>query len=212
MAGGYFYLVLHGCEDMKYPAAFVIVTVLLSLPLLLAGCSAPGPFPVGSQPTPEETLKISGSDSVFLSLYDESSDELVEKMAEVNSRFHAPATNAGRVYSPTTLRLAALDMRDTAERYHASMLALEDFSRNDNVLLRNEYLGYLTGIANAGNSITEAASAESLGQPALGINYAGLARDRLARIEGIPDEASRNGIEVMKVQLDDYIREMRKEL
>lgn len=194
---------------MKNPVFLVTVAALLFL-VLLSGCSAPL-SPGGLRPA-EGTTRPSGSDAEFVSVYDQSSKELLEEMRIVNSRFQSAAVNAGQVYSPATLRQAALDMKETADSYHASLLALEDFSSRETEIRRNDYLGYLSELSFSGSSIAEAAAAESTGQYALAVNYAGLAGTSLDRIEGIPNQELQHEIEVMKVQLEDYAWILREKL
>jgi hypothetical protein len=145
-------------------------------------------------------------------MHDQSAKELQGMMGVVNSRFPTAAVNSGQVYSPATLRQAALGMKDTADKYQSSLLTLKDFQNTETEIKRNEYLGYLSGLSSAGSSIAEAAAAESMGQYALAMNYAERAETSLERIDGIPDPGSAHEIQVMKVNLDDYARIMREKL
>ncbi|MDD1714044.1 MAG: hypothetical protein LUQ61_02145 [Methanoregulaceae archaeon] len=196
-------------EDMKNPVFPVIIAVLLFL-ALLSGCSAP--LPTGGSRPAGGTTGPAGSDSVYLTMHDQSAKELLGMMRVVNSRFPTAAVNSGQVYSPATLRQAALDMKNAADKYQSSLLALKDFQNTETEIKRNEYLGYITGLSAAGSSIAEAAAAESTGQYALAMNYAERAETRLERIDAIPDPASAHEIQVMRVQLDDYARIMREKL
>jgi hypothetical protein len=196
---------------MNTPAKILVTMVILTLSLILAGCSVPAPGE--TQPTTGPTvLPTASGDSAFSSLYSRSSVDVVAKILDVNSKFYSSSTNAGLNYSPATLRMAALDMSSTADGYHTSMLALKNFANQDNELKRNEYLGYLTTISIAGDDIAEAASAESTNQYALAMNYAGLARTALDRIEGVPDQSSRDAVVSMKIHLDNYIQRLRERL
>ena len=187
--------------------------LILSLSLILAGCSAPLPVPGGAPPTtgPPATQTASG-DSAFSSLYSQSSVDVAARILNVNSKFYSSSTDAGVTYSPANLRMAALDMSSTAEGYHTSMIGIMNFATQANELKRNEYLGYLTSISTAGKDIAEAASAENSNQYALAMNFATLARTALDRIEGVPDQESRDAITSMKAHLDDYIQRMRDKL
>jgi hypothetical protein len=194
---------------MKNPVFLVAISALLFL-VLLSGCSVPV-SPGGSRPA-AGTSGPAGSDSEYLAVHDQSSKELLGMMQVVNSRFPTAAVNSGQVYSPATLRQAALGMKDTADTYQSSLLTLEDFSHTETEIQRNEYLGYLSGLSSSGSSIAEAAAAESTGQYALAMNYAERAETSLERIDDIPDPASVHEIEIMRVQLEDYARIMREKL
>jgi hypothetical protein len=194
---------------MKNPVFPVTIAALLFL-ALLSGCSAP--LPTGGSGPAASPTRPAGSDSVYLTVHDQSANELSGLMRVVNSRFPTAAVNSGQVYSPATLRQAALEMKDTADKYQSSLLALNDFRNTETEIKRNEYLGYLTGLSSAGSSIAEAAAAESTGQYALAMNYAERAETSLERIDSIPDPASAHEIQVMRVQLDDYARIMREKL
>ena len=200
---------------MKILAKVLAICLLVTLPLFFTGCSVPVPVPAPGSPgqttgfTPQPTVT---ADTAFLSLYAQSSGDVAARILNVNSKFYSSSTDAGRTYSPATLRMAALDLSSTAEGYHASMLALKNFGSQANELKRNEYLGYLTSISTAGEDIAEAASAENSNQYALAMNFAGLARTALDRIEGVPDPQSMDAITSMKILLDDYIQRMRERL
>jgi hypothetical protein len=208
-----FYLLSTELKGMTTPVKILVMMVVVSLTLILAGCSVPVSVPAATQPTTGPAVQPTASgDSAFSSLYSQSSTDVAAKILDVNSKFSSSSTNAGFTYSPANLRMAALDMSATAEGYHTSLLGIRNFANQGNELKRNEYLGYLTSISTAGNDIAEAASAESTSQYALAMNFAGLARTALDRIDGVPDQPSRDAIAAMKVQLDDYIRMMRERL
>lgn len=196
-------------EDMKNRVILATISALLFL-ILISGCSAPL-SPGGSRPS-AGTMGPAGSDSVYITVHDQSAGELLGAMRVVNSRFPTAAVNSGQVYSPATLRQAAFGMKETADKYHSSLLTLKDFQNTETEIKRNEYLGYLAGISSAGGSIAEGAAAESTGQYALAMNYAERAETGLERIDSIPDPGSAQEIQVMRVQLDDYARIMREKL
>jgi hypothetical protein len=200
---------------MNNLANILATCILVTFTLLLAGCSAPVPVPVPvaapetTQFTPQPTVT---ADTTFLSLYSQSSGDVAARILNVNSKFYSSSTNAGLSYSPANLRMAALDMSSTADAYHTTMLGLKNFADQANELKRNEYLGYLTSISTAGKDIADATSAESTNQYRLAMNYAEMARTALDRIEGVPDQQTRDAIDAMKLHLDDYIRMMREKL
>jgi hypothetical protein len=194
---------------MKNPVFPVTIAALLFL-ALLSGCSTP--LSTGGSRPAAGTTGPAGSDSVYLTVHDQSAKELSGLMQVVNSRFPTAAVNSGQVYSPATLRQAALEMKNTADKYQSSLLTLKDFQNTETEIQRNNYLGYLSGLSSAGSSIAEAAAAESTGQYALAKNYAERAETSLERIDAIPDTASAHEIQVMRVQLDDYARIMREKL
>jgi hypothetical protein len=198
---------------MNDPVKILVIMTILSVSIILAGCSAPVPVPglAPSTTAPPAQPTVPG-DSAFTSLYTQSSADVAAKILDVNSRFYSSSTDAGLTYSPASLRMAALDMSSTAEKYHTSMIGIMNFANQANELKRNQYLGYLTSISTAGDDIAEAASAESSNQYALAMNYAGLARTALDRMEGVPDQPSKDAIVTLKVHLDDYIQRMREKL
>lgn len=185
--------------------------LLIAIMLASSGCTTTSP--PASTPQAEHTLTVAtpvADDSQFLTMYANSASDIESKLGSVNANFYPATQNTGITYSPSKLRLAALDLKDSAEQYHTSMLKIEKFASKENEYLRNEYLGYLSSIKTAGGNIAEAAQAEGANDYRLAMNYAELAKTSLERIEGVPGTDHQAQITVMKVNLEDMITRMKE--
>ena len=184
--------------------------LLIAIVLATCGCTTTPTSPGTPLSEQAPTLAPQGADDTqFLTMYANSASDIESKLDSVNANFYPAAQNTGITYSPSKLRLSALDLKNSAEQYHTSMLKIEKFAGKENEYLRNEYLGYLSSIKTAGGNIAEAAQAEGANDYRLAMNYAELAKTTLERIEGVPDADHQAQIEVMKVNLEDMITRMK---
>lgn len=191
--------------------------LVLFTAVLLATCgctttpSPPATTTENGQAVQTHTVAEQGNaDMEFLTIYENSAATIVSRLELVNSHFYPATQDIDLTYSPSKLRLAALDVRDTAEEYHTALLKIEKFENKENEYLRNEYLGYLSSIRTVGENIAEAALAEGAGDYKLAMNYAELAKTSLERIGGVPDEGHEIQITVMESNLLDMITRMKE--
>jgi ABC-type phosphonate transport system ATPase subunit len=170
---------------------------------------APPETPGGDESLPVTTGQ-EPDDREFLVMYGDSASDIESRLESVNANFFPATQNAGITYSPSKLRVAALEMKNTAEQYHQVLLKIENFEDKENEFLRNEYLGYLSSITSAGGNIAEAAQAEGAHDYGLSMNYAERAKTSLERIEGVPDANHEALIMVMRGNLEDMETRMKE--
>ena len=193
-------------QNGKILGLLVVVTALI----FSAGCTSSDIGPATPVITPVATTGT--GDETFLSIYDASLIVIENGLKDVDANLYSSVSNAGITYSPSKLRLAALDLKNAADNYHTSLLKIEDFAIKENEYKRNEHLKYLSTIGTVGGNIAEAAQAEGDNDYRLAMNYVEMGRTHLQRIEGVPNQAHRDLIGVMKVHLDDYVQRMRDEI
>jgi len=188
------------------------LVLLVAVTLAACGCTTPAAPPETSpmEATAPMTASQEPDDMEFITMYTNSASDIESKLGSVNENFYPATQNTGITYSPSKLRLAALDLKNSAEQYHTTLLKIENFASKENEYLRNDYLGYLASIRTAGGNIAEAAQAEGANDYRLAMNYAELAKTTLERIEGVPDRNHEAQIMVMKVNLDDMITRMKE--
>ncbi|MCU0632490.1 MAG: hypothetical protein MUC66_05905 [Methanolinea sp.] len=162
------------------------------------------------QGTPVATQAAGTGDTAFLSLYESSQSDIATRLERMNRYFQVGAATRNVPYLPSELRSSALELKNAAEAYHASMIRIEPFAEKENEIRRNEYLKYLSAIRKISGNTADAAGAEMDQQFALAQNYAESARDALKNTEGIPGSAHEYLLKTTRVSLDDYIQKLRE--
>lgn len=188
------------------------LVIVIVFAIAACGCAtttAPPETPRADEPLPVTTGQ-EPNDGEFLVTYEDSASDIESRLESVNANFFPATQNAGITYSPSKLRLTALDMKNTAEQYHQVLIKIENFAGKENEFLRNEYLGYLSSIKAAGGNIADAAQAEGAHDYRLAMDYAERAKTSLERIEGVPDGNHEALILVMRGNLEDMETRMKE--
>lgn len=190
-----------------------IFGLVLVIVCAIAACGCTTTPAPPETPRADETLPVTTGqepDGEFLVMYGDSASAIESRLESVNANFFPATQNAGITYSPSKLRVAALEMKDTADQYHELLIKIESFEDKENEFLRNEYLGYLSSIKAAGGNIADAAQAEGAHDYGLAMNYAERAKTSLERIEGVPDADHEAMIMVMRGNLEDMETRMKE--
>ena len=190
-----------------------IFGLVLVIVCAIAACGCTTTPAPPETPRADETLPVTTGqepDGEFLVMYGDSASAIESRLESVNTNFFPATQNAGITYSPSKLRVAALEMKDTADQYHELLIKIESFEDKENEFLRNEYLGYLSSIKAAGGNIADAAQAEGAHDYGLAMNYAERAKTLLERIEGVPDADHEAMIMVMRGNLEDMETRMKE--
>ena len=190
-----------------------IFGLVLVIVCAIAACGCTTTPAPPETPRADETLPVTTGqepDGEFLVMYGDSASAIESRLESVNANFFPATQNAGITYSPSKLRVAALEMKNTAEQYHELLIKIENFEDKENEFLRNEYLGYLSSIKAAGGNIADAAQAEGAHDYGLAMNYAERAKTSLERIEGVPDADHEAMIMVMRGNLEDMETRMKE--
>ena len=196
---------------MKFCADFrLLLPICAVLLVLAAGCLVPSSSTSSPPGTNGITQSLESGDAEFLSLYENSQEDIATRLERMNRHFPVGAAMRNVPYLPSELRSTALDLKTAADTYHASMIRIESFEKKENELQRNEYLKYLSTIRKVAGDIAGAGDAEMNGEFGLAQNYAESARDALRNPDGIPGTAHENLIKDTRVSLDDYIQKMRE--
>lgn len=197
---------------MRIRADFRVILPLCAVFLALcAGCLVPSSSTTGTNHASGVTTQSTASgDSAYHSLYESSQADLAARMEHMNGFFPVGAARRGVPYLPSELRSSALDLKQAADTYHATMIRIESFDVKGNELQRNDYLKYLSTIRKVGGDIAEAAKAEMDGDYGLAQNYAESARGALKSPDGVPGTAHSTMARSITVSLDDYIQKMRE--
>ena len=190
-----------------------IFGLVLVIVCAIAACGCTTTPAPPETPRADETLPVTTGqepDGEFLVMYGDSASDIESRLESVNANFFPATQNAGITYSPSKLRVSALEMKNTAEQYHELLIKIESFEDKENEFLRNEYLGYLSSIKAAGGNIADAAQAEGAHDYGLSMNYAERAMTSLERIEGVPDANHEALIMVMRGNLEDMETRMKE--
>ncbi len=190
-----------------------IFGLVLVIVCAIAACGCTTTPAPPETPRADETLPVTTGqepDREFLVMYGDSASDIESRLESVNANFFPATQNAGITYSPSKLRVSALEMKNTAEQYHELLIKIESFEDKENEFLRNEYLGYLSSIKAAGGNIADAAQAEGAHDYGLAMNYAERAKTSLERIEGVPDADHEAMIMVMRGNLEDMETRMKE--
>ena len=190
-----------------------IFGLVLVIVCAIAACGCTTTPAPPETPRADETLPVTTGqepDGEFLVMYGDSASDIESRLESVNANFFPATQNAGITYSPSKLRVSALEMKNTAEQYHELLIKIESFEDKENEFLRNEYLGYLSSIKAAGGNIADAAQAEGAHDYGLAMNYAERAKTSLERIEGVPDADHEAMIMVMRGNLEDMETRMKE--
>ena len=190
-----------------------IFGLVLVIVCAIAACGCTTTPAPPETPRADETLPVTTGqepDGEFLVMYGDSASAIESRLESVNTNFFPATQNAGITYSPSKLRVSALELKNTADQYHELHIKIESFEDRENEFLRNEYLGYLSSIKAAGGNIADAAQAEGAHDYGLAMNYAERAKTSLERIEGVPDADHEAMIMVMRGNLEDMETRMKE--
>jgi len=190
-----------------------IFGLVLVIVCAIAACGCTTTPAPPETPRADETLPVTTGqepDGEFLVMYGDSASAIESRLESVNANFFPATQNAGITYSPSKLRVSALELKNTADQYHELHIKIESFEDRENEFLRNEYLGYLSSIKAAGGNIADAAQAEGAHDYGLAMNYAERAKTSLERIEGVPDADHEAMIMVMRGNLEDMETRMKE--
>lgn len=190
-----------------------IFGLVLVIVCAIAACGCTTTPAPPETPRADETLPVTTGqepDGEFLVMYGDSASAIESRLESVNANFFPATQNAGITYSPSKLRVSALELKNTADQYHELHIKIESFEDKENEFLRNEYLGYLSSIKAAGGNIADAAQAEGAHDYGLAMNYAERAKTSLERIEGVPDADHEAMIMVMRGNLEDMETRMKE--
>lgn len=192
------------------PDMRVLLPVFAVFLVFSAGCTIPNSSST-STGEPGYTVPVQGSaDTAFLSLYESSGADIATRLESVHRCFPAETAIRNVPYMAADLRNAAMELKEAADTYHATMIKIESFGMKEHELQRNEYLKYLSTIRKSAGDIAGAAGGELNGEFALAQTYAESAKISLKNPEGIPGPSHEHLLKEIGDSLDDYIQKMRE--